>query len=308
MVMQRSSGGNTAYFLGEVSKSGNTFYFPIVFLMKETLPTLIMIFFGFFYALYRIIKKSLKGIDSIKTGFSDYLATNLSEFTMLLFALGYWGYSMTSTLNIGFRHIMPTLPFIYILTSQSIKKWFASSPKSITDGLAERFLNSMNKMLNLFVKILLLAMLVFWLIIGAFSAYPYFLSRFNEFFGGTSGGYKYVADSNFDWGQDLKRLNAFVNNPPSGMQIDKIAVDYFGGGNPKYYLGNKEVDWSSSYGNPMESGIKWLAVSDNTIQSAIQKAAPDLNRNPQDEYLWLKNPLSPDYVVGTSIFIYKLDK
>ncbi|MCL5017505.1 MAG: glycosyltransferase family 39 protein [Patescibacteria group bacterium] len=308
MVMQRSSGGNTAYFLGQVSNLGNKLYFPMVFLMKETLPALIIIFFGTLYALYRIIKRSINRIDSLKNAFAEYLITNFSEFTMLLFVLGYWGYSLTSTLNIGFRHIMPTLPFIYILASQSIKKWFASMPKFIAEGPAEKFLNSINKLRSLFIKILLLMILLFWLITSAFSTYPYFLSKFNEIFGGKSGGYKYVTDSNFDWGQDLKRLKKWVNDPPNGEIIDKIAVDYFGGGDPKYYLGDKEVTWKSSYGNPMENGIKWLAVSINTIQSAVEKTIPGLNRDPQDEYLWLNKPLSPDYVVGTSIFIYKLDK
>lgn len=322
MVMQRSSGGNTDYFLGEVSNSGSRYYFPIVFAMKETLPALIIIFFAAFYALCGIIKTIIKGKDAVKNGFAEYLATNFSEFTMLLFVLGYWAYSMMSPLNIGFRHIMPTLPFIYILATQSVKKWFAVSPKAITDGAAEKLLNAINKFVNLFVKIFFLSILLFWLGTGAFSSYPYFLSRFNEIFGGTFGGFKYVIDSNFDWGQDLKRLKNFVDNPPDGEKIDKIAVDYFGGGNVKYYLGDKGETWNSADGNPLENGIKWLAVSINTIQGAIAKTAPGFNRNPQDEYLWLisqretpdsatqslglKNPLSPDYKTGTSIFIYKL--
>ena len=38
MVMQRTVGGNTAYFLGEVSSAGWWYYFPVVFLMKEPFP------------------------------------------------------------------------------------------------------------------------------------------------------------------------------------------------------------------------------------------------------------------------------
>ena len=43
MVMQRIVGGNTAYFLGEVSSAGWWYYFPVVFLMKEPLPSLLLI-------------------------------------------------------------------------------------------------------------------------------------------------------------------------------------------------------------------------------------------------------------------------
>jgi O-antigen ligase/TolA-binding protein len=47
MVMQRSSGGNTGYFLGEVSSSGWWYYFPILFIFKEPLPSLILILLAF---------------------------------------------------------------------------------------------------------------------------------------------------------------------------------------------------------------------------------------------------------------------
>ena len=84
-----------------------------------------------------------------------------------------------------------------------------------------------------------------------FFAAPYFLSYFNEFGGGVQGGYHFVTDSNYDWGQDLFRLQSWVNTQP---QVDKIAVDYFGGGDPEYYLPGKAVGWSSSMGNPSRSG------------------------------------------------------
>ncbi len=91
--------------------------------------------------------------------------------------------------------------------------------------------------------------------------------------------------------------------------IDKIGVDYFGGGNLKYYLGDKVEPWWSARGNPKNSGIQWLAVSINSLQGALAELAPGQKRNPQDEYSWLKqikNPYQPDFKAGTSIFIYKL--
>ena len=114
-----------------------------------------------------------------------------------------------------------------------------------------------------------------------------------------------MVDSNYDWGQDLKRLEKFVEK----NKIDKIAVDYFGGGNPKYYLKNKAVYWWSAKGNPKEEGIEYLAVSINTLQGAFGKLHPGQFRKPEDEYQWLKalkNPYQPDFKAGTSIFIYKL--
>ena len=306
MVMQRSSGGNTSYLLGEVSNLGSWYYFPIVFLMKESLPTLIIIFIAFIAAIINILKNILKGRTNTINKVYEYFTTNFSELCLIIFVLGYWLYSIRSPLNIGFRHIMPTLPFIYILASQSIKKIFFYVPKNFSENLAQKLINSINKLINLGIKSIILAGLLIWLVAGAVFANPYFLSNFNEFFGGTYGGYKYVTDSNFDWGQDLKRLKNLVEKE----NIDKIALDYFGGGSPMYYLGNKIEIWNSSMGNPIENDIKWFAVSINNLQNSIAKIShrATFTRNPQDEYIWLKDPLSPTLKAGTSIFIYNLER
>ncbi len=301
MVIQRSSGGNTGYFLGEVSASGWWYYFPILFILKEPIPSLILILLTFLFSIWLIYKKLrtinpdarsglrlLRRSYKLQTNLNDYLALHFAEFSMLSFAIFYWLYSIKSPLNIGIRHILPTMPFIYILTASAAKKMVNSST----------------------IRKCLLAMLLLWFALETLFATPHYLSYFNQFGGGIWNGYKNAVDSNYDWGQDLKQLKKFVDNPPTGQNIDKIAIDYFGGGNPKYYLGNKVEYWQSSRDNPIYENIKWLAVSINTLQNATGKLHPGQQRNPEDEYQWLqkiKNPHKPDYRVGTSIFIYKLD-
>ena len=247
----------------------------------------------------------------------DYIGVNFAEFSMTSFVVLYWGYSVRSDLNIGFRHLLPTLPFIYILSAGVWKKWIMRlnvpgvnfSLAGITSALtatARSFVYSS-------IKYIVLIILVFWLFFETAFAAPYFLSYFNEFGGGVSNGYHYVTDSNYDWGQDLSRLRSWVDAHP---EVDKIAVDYFGGGSPSYYLGNKEVNWSSSKGNPADQGVHWLAVSVNTLEGAIQPLEPGQTRNASDTYSWLTalrppapgmgNVPPPDARAGTSIFIYHL--
>ena len=284
MVIQRSSGGNTGYFLGEVSASGWWYYFPILFLLKEPIPSLILILFTFLFSVKNILK-----IKNLKFKIlNDYLALHFAEFSMLSFTVFYWLYSIKSPLNIGIRHILPTMPFIYILTTSAAKKIVNSS----------------------IIRKYLLAAFLLWFALETLFAAPYYLSYFNQFGGGIWNGYKYAVDSNYDWGQDLKQLKKFVENPPAGENIEKIGVDYFGGGSPRYYLGEKFEPWQSSRDNPIYENIKWLAISVNTLQNATGKLHPGQQRNPEDEYQWLqkiKNPYEPDFRVGTSIFIYKLD-
>jgi 4-amino-4-deoxy-L-arabinose transferase-like glycosyltransferase len=297
MVLQRSDGGNTIYYLGHVVNSGGWTYFPTLFLLKEPIPTLILIFLALVLAFWQIIKKIFKN-QTIRNQFRaiiDYLNAHFAEFSMASFIVLYWGYSMRSPLNIGIRHILPTLPLIYILAAVVLKKWLSRSLWGPT------------------LKYLLILALLIWLVIETLVTAPYFLSYFNEFAGGTWNGYRYVTDSNYDWGQDLLRLQSFVDVHP---EIDKIAVNYFGGGDPHYYLGNKEIDWSSAQGNPAAEGIHWVAISVNQLQGGIEPLVPGESRNASDTYAWLTsirppesgmgNVPEPDYRVGTSIFVYHL--
>jgi 4-amino-4-deoxy-L-arabinose transferase-like glycosyltransferase len=265
MVFQRSASGNTAYFLGQVSGSGWWYYFPAVFLLKEPLPSLILIGLVFIFGVWMMLKNKNYKLKA----FNDYLGTHFSEFSMLVFIIFYWLYSINSQLNIGFRHIIPTLPFIYILTAGGLKNWVNTRFPDYS------------------LKLGLIFILIFWFLFELAWAYPYYLSYFNQLAGGTENGYRIVTDSNYDWGQDLKRLKDWADK---NLPIGQVAVDYFGGGDVQYYLRDKAELWQSARGNPKDIGIEWLAVSVNTLQGS-------------DGYRWLPRP---DFKAGTSIFIYHL--
>jgi len=306
MVFQRSSGGNTSYFLGEVSAAGWWYYFPAVFILKEQIASLILIALALFLSPWRIIKSFKFQVSSFKK-FSDYLATHFPEFSMMFFVAFYWAYSIKSPLNIGVRHILPTLPFIYILTASGIKRWFNNGSSNQRENFEAKIKNFKNDFLKISLKGIFVGAIVVWYLAETLLVAPNFISYFNEFAGGTKNGYQYVTDSNYDWGQDLTKLKDWADkNLPAGRQV---AVEYFGGGSPTYYLGDKFESWQSSKGNPADIGIHWLAVSINNLQGAMGKLAPGQTRKPEDEYQWLqkiKNPYKPDYKAGTSIFIYKL--
>ena len=280
MVIQRSAGGNTAYFLGEVSNLGNKLYFPAAYALKEPLPLLILVGLGFLSGAYRIGKTF---IAKKRHKFVNYFGTHTAEFSMLMFLVIYGVWSINSPLNIGVRHLMPMMPFMYILGTESIKKWVHGN------GPRKSF------------KVGFVYLITLWFLADVALAYPYYLSYYNEFVG-TKNGWQYITDSNYDWGQDLKRLETYVEE----NNIDRIAVNYFGAGNPQYYMPGVAENWNSAKGNPLESNIEWLAVSVNQIQGATQPRTGTFYRAPEDEYQWLKNPQEPYAVAGTSIFIYKL--
>jgi len=293
MVTQRAAGGNTNYFLGEISNSGSRSYFPIVFGLKETLPTLIFLLIAFFLAILAVFRGLRNKAKTFGQKMAAYFENNFAQFTFALFIAFYWFMSMRSPLNIGFRHLLPTIPLFYLLLTSAWKKW-AESGKPL-------------------FKKTLVAVLLVWFFGETVFAAPYFLSYFNEIGGGIPNGYKYVTDSNYDWGQDFSRFRDWAKENLKG---EKIAVDYFGAASPEYYLPGQAVNWWSAKGDPRGSGIHWLAVSVNTLEGAFGKPIYYFKRNPADEYKWLAaiypkeegigGVPNPDLKAGTTIFIYRL--
>ena len=272
MATQRTATGNTVYFLGTISKTGWWFYFPVVYFLKIPLAFHILTLLALFLTALAISKPFwVNTSQRIKL----WIKNHFPEFSMLVFIAIYWITSIIGNLNIGIRHILPTFPFIYILVSIGI----VSASEKI-------------KKLYLFVFALLI-----WYIASSLSCFPHYLSYFNEIGGGYKEGYKYVVDSNYDWGQDLKRLKIWVEK----NNIEKIKVDYFGGGDVEYYLGDRYERLDSQSG-PQKG---WLAISATLLQGGKGIPVPGFEDS-AGYYEWL-NKYQPEARAGTSIFIYHIE-
>lgn len=270
MVFQRAGGGNTTYFLGEVSNQAWKSYFPVVYLLKEAIPILALIAIAVVSALVR----SRWSRQSIRF----FIGNNFTEFVWLSFIALYWATSVMGNLNIGLRHVLPTFPFIYLLTAGQVTKWIQTLK---------------------ILKLPLVALLIVWLIIETISSYPHYLAYFNQLAGGPAKGYIYVADSNLDWGQDLKRLARYVEE----NKIDKIKLDYFGGSQPEYYLGAKYEKLDAHNVNQRHG---WLAVSATLLQGGRAFSPTQGLKQDTTYYVWL-DQYKPMAKIGYSIFVYRLD-
>lgn len=293
MVFQRSAGGNTAYFLGDVSNIGSRWYFPVSYVLKEPLPILILEILALYFAFLRIWHPE----NHSRKKFFEWIQKHLTEFSTIITILVYWLFSIKSPLNIGLRHVLPTLPFFYILTSVQLSRWLSKPefhPQSTWFlwffALWKAFVKQMGRYFLVYTMLL-------WLFAETLFAFPGYLSYYNELAGGTGNGYKFIVDSNYDWGQDLKRLQKFVKE----NNIEKISLDYFGGGSPAYYLGNTFEPWWSARGPAHE----WFAVSTTFLMGAQGNPVYGFNIKPEDSYRWLRQ-YRPVGRAGQSIFIYKL--
>ena len=191
----------------------------------------------------------------------------------------------------GLRYILPIYPFLIV---------FAASV------VASKLYN------RKVVKISVLSLVCLY-IISSLSIYPHYLSYFNEFVGGSKNGYKYLVDSNLDWGQDLKGLKVYMDR----KKIDKIKLGYFGSADADYYGIN--YAYLPSVGlQPKKPGqYWWYEIDDNhkydpgpqkgiIAISATLLASPGWLRSKFfDTYKWLRGK-EPDDQIGHSILIYNL--
>jgi tetratricopeptide (TPR) repeat protein len=161
----------TSYLFGTVYPHGVWFYFPAAFAIKSTLTLLILMSL----TLWAIATRRLRQWREI--------------LFLTIPPIFYFAIAMSAGMNIGLRHILPTYPFLYLLAA-------GASGKLIEE----------NRRWAYAVGILI----VFQAISGA-RAFPAYMAYANELWGGPSQTYKYLSDSNADWGQQLKATKRYLD-------------------------------------------------------------------------------------------------
>lgn len=192
--VEKHARGRMAYFAGEYRMTGWRTFFPTVFLVKTTLPALLLIGIG---------------IAAIISARNPRRRAWLYRTTPLLALLVvYWAFSIQSKLNIGHRHLLPVYPPFYILAG------------------ASRLLLPRHKAWAL-VPLALLG----WHAGASLSIRPDYLAYFNSIGRGPKQAHRLFVDSSLDWGQDLPRLKAWLDK---NAGREPVFLSYFGNGSPKH--------------------------------------------------------------------------
>jgi 4-amino-4-deoxy-L-arabinose transferase-like glycosyltransferase len=117
--------------------------------------------------------------------------------------------AISSHLNIGHRHLLPMYPALFIVTGTVIARlpraWWIAGALAIGQAFS------------------------------ALSVLPYELAYFNLFAGGPDRGWRLLADSSLDWGQDLGGLKQWLDRNNPGANAEPVFLSYFGSGEPNYY-------------------------------------------------------------------------
>jgi len=224
------------------------------------------------------IKTPLAVLALLLAGLAAVIKSFRKDFVWLILPpLIYFAISMGAKVQIGFRHILSVMPFVAVLA-----------------GLGAVYIGEKKAL-----RCVLAPLLVLWGW-GLVKTGPYYLAYFNELAGGAANGYKFLVDSNLDWGQDVKTLSVRLNergNPP-------VVLSYFGVARPEYYgikylpLGTiSNVELAGTGEDVCRMDRLLLAVSATNLQNTYY---PD-----KHTFDWLKSR-KPEFSAGYSLFLYDL--
>lgn len=183
----------TSFLLGKVYAHGVWFYFPVAFLIKSTIGVLALV-------LLSLVVVATPRLNCWR----EILFLMVPQIFYLIVAL-------TVGMNIGVRHILVVYVFLYVLVG----------------GAAWALIRKSRKWAYV-VGVLLIVHAG-----SSLMAFPNYIAYSNEIWGGPSQTYKYLTDSNADWGQQLKSVKQYLDQ----RGVKECWFVYFAAGvaEPDYY-------------------------------------------------------------------------
>ena len=262
--LQHARDGHASFLMGEHSDYGWWYYFLVAFALKTPIATI-----------------TLLGMALVRFAFRARKGAWIDEAFLLIPAAVVLGFFSMNPQSIGLRYVLPIYPFLFVIASEVAR--VVAARALYTGGLV--------------------AALVSWLVLASWSIHPHYLAYFNELIGGPSNGYKYLVDSNLDWGQGLKGLKRFME----ANAIPEIGLSYFGTDSPARY--GIQYRWLPSHvlndpnaGRPSavpQSPLEWVAISATNLQGVYL----------EDKALFEKFARRPPVAtIGYSIFVYHVDE
>jgi hypothetical protein len=167
-VEAHNAEGHPTYLLGQQSNTGFWYFYPVILAVKTPLA-LVLLIGGALWWMFRDSARLRRG------------------WPILAFAAGILMVALFSRINIGVRHILPVYFSFSLLTAAALRDWIEQAHMRKWMGGA-------------------LGILMLWFVFSSLRSHPDYLAYTNELAGDSPE--KVLADSDLDWGQDMKRLSA----------------------------------------------------------------------------------------------------
>ncbi|HQE92459.1 MAG TPA: phospholipid carrier-dependent glycosyltransferase [Anaerolineae bacterium] len=257
-MFQRVARGTPTFLLGRVSDSGWWYYFSVTFILKTPLPTLILLGMGLARAIRHWRETALWWLPA---GLSMLVAS-------------------ASTLQIGYRYILPVLFFSIALAASGFREW----PRTRRQSIA-------------------LAVLGLWLAVDAVRVFPDHLAYSNALAGGPDNTWRHFADMNVDWGTDLVALRRYITAHPE----EEVYLSYFGSAVPATYGVTARLlpGFSRMLSGAEYAGFNPYTPEPGTYAISVTSLHLGLVYEGQDMYAYFR-ARAPDARAGRSILIYRV--
>ncbi|MCB8976443.1 MAG: phospholipid carrier-dependent glycosyltransferase [Ardenticatenaceae bacterium] len=255
-----------AYLFGQFAETGWWYYFPITFLLKTSLPVLLLLVI----VLAGLVFNARRRV---------FVLGSLNQWVLVGPTAVYFLISLFTPLNIGYRHLLPILPFLYL--------FFATNLPFLT-------------IRRLPVPLIF----ALWLLGVAVLAWPNYIPYFNWAAGRPENRWQLLSDSNLDWGQDLPALARWQNE--HGVPL---YLSYFGTAHPSAYglnftalptwePGPEQIPLFRQTFDPQNPAPGFYAISVTNLQGLVLGDA-------SDTFAWFRQQ-TPIARIGESIFVYEV--
>ena len=189
------------------------------------------------------------------------------------FPLIYTIVAVSSGLNIGYRHLLPIHPFFYLSIG----------------GLASRRRNTRIAVVGL----------IAWLGLESVLIAPHHLTYFNQLVGRPNQGWRYLGDSNTDWGQAHKILRDYQESTDRSFYYSGKSVYV---GYPTYGIDAEPLPpLRESFSPVMQPWIRpdpgYYVISANSLAG--------LGCTEPDNFAWFRHH-QPEEVLGHVLFVYQV--
>jgi predicted cobalt transporter CbtA len=249
-MLQTGSGFGNIYLLGRLRETGVfKSYYLLAFLFKVPIAVQALMVLA---VIHYVRKRS----DFRFRRDEVFLVVPIVGFTIYL--------SFFFAMQIGFRHLLIVFPLLYVFCGNLFKAGLRISRR---------------------LKILSGALLAY-LLVSVLSYHPHYISYFNEMVWDRKMAYRYLADSNIDWGQNRPYLEDYLRQHPEAAYLHQ-------GSRGKTAAGEPRPDTDPA-GLP-DSGLVVIRVNDLV---GI--------RNPE-RFKWVRENLKPVDHIAYSYLIFEID-
>jgi hypothetical protein len=249
-VIKQQGLPRNAYLLGHTNPRGFRIYIFVAFLIKTALPILLLL--AATLALWKWLPRA---------GLIAEVGLALGILVQVLLAV-------PEHSNCGIRYILPIYPFLYVFISRlagvqwrnplpAVRRWMPAT----------------------------LVLLLSWNAVESALACPNQIAYYNTLFRNPETKYRYLVDSNLDWGNELYALKDFMQE----HHISEINLEYFGNADPADY----GIRWKKATGQ----STGWVAICATQLAGVMVA-------NHDDKYAPFRAMKPVAILCGGGMFIY----